>query len=239
MISICVPFYPWHRGYDRSEEVFDVLVKGLNNTTHAKSLELCLTDGGVTDIWARRNKGGRTWNSEAFEQRLKKEFKGRLNYSLTKALIHKDSGGARRFWLTQGVIRSVRRASYENLLIFGIDCYAPRDLVQRFNSTVKEGTAWVLLTFNLPRGAPLAINEAGGNGFNWHTARGIVGIKKSDYKKVGGYEASLPLISTRSDSDFFNRMMAKINVVIRKEVGLFHVNHPGSNANRFWKLEDA
>jgi hypothetical protein len=236
MISVCVPFYPWYREYDRSHEVFDVLVKGLNKVKGAEELELCLTDGGVEDIWARRSEKGRSWDAVTFKKRLKKEFKGKLNYSLAGALVHTSDNGNKRFWLVQGVIRSVRRASYENLLIFGIDCYAPEDLVERYSSIVKPGTAWVPLSYNVPQGAPLAIT--GGPGRCWHTARGIVGIKRQDYKAVGGYEGSLPLISTQSDSNFYMRMVEKMEIVMRKEEGLFHVNHPGSNANKKWKLED-
>jgi hypothetical protein len=88
----------------------------------------------------------------------------------------------------------------------------------------------------VPQGAPLAIT--GGPGRCWHTARGIVGVKRQDYKEVGGYEGSLPLISTNSDSNFYMRMVEKMEIVMRKEEGLFHVNHPGSNANKKWKLEE-
>jgi hypothetical protein len=103
---------------------------------------------------------------------------------------------------------------------------------------VKEGQAWVLFSFNIPKGAPLLINETL-KGACWHTARGIVGIKKKDYDKIGGYKESLPYISTQTDSNFFNRMKAQLDhVVTRREVGLFHVNHPGSNASKHWKVEE-
>jgi hypothetical protein len=239
VISICVGFYPWCRGYDRSEEVFDVLVKGINNTSHAKSIELCITDAGAEDIWIRRDGKGRTWDHEKFYERLKKEFKGKLNYAFDPKCIHKDEAGNRRFWFAKTIVESVNRASYENLLLLGIDCYVPRDIVQRFLSTVEEGVAWVLFSFNIPKGAPLAIVETE-KGYCWHTARGIVGIKKKDYRKVGGYEGSLPLISNRTDSDFYLRICKGLKkVIMRKEVGLFHVNHYGSNANKLWRVEDA
>jgi hypothetical protein len=239
MISICVPFYPWNRGYDRSEEVFDVLVKGLNNTSHAKSIELCLTDAGTEDIWSKRGAEGRKWDHEKFYKRLKDSFRGRLSYLLDKESVHVDEYGNRRFWLAQAVVKSVRRASYDNILIFGIDCYAPRDIVQRFMNTVEEGIGWVLFSFNIPKGAPIIIVE-NMKGCCWHTAKGIVGIKKSDYDKIGGYEKSLPLISTRTDSDFYLRMQEGLRkVMVRKEVGLFHINHKGSNASRIWRIEDA
>lgn len=241
MISVCVPFYPWARSYDRSHEVFDVLLPGLNKAAHAKSLELCLTDAGVEDIFVKRgDKRGRTWNSRRFHEKLKKSFRGKTNYTLDKECIHVSEDGSRRFWLAMAVAKSVQRATYDNILIFGIDCYAPRDLGHRFADTVKDGVGWVLFAFNVPQGAPLAINEVGGKGYCWHTAKGIVGIKKKDYDKIGGYEKSLPYISTRTDSDFYNRMTAGLDkVVIRKELGLFHVGHPGSNASRYWKVEDA
>jgi hypothetical protein len=238
MISVCVPFYPWIRNHDRSEEVFDVLVRGLNKTSHAKSLELCLTDGGAEDIYTRNENKIRHWDHEKFYERLKKEFKGKLNYKFDPKCVHKENGN-RRFWLARAVAQSVKRASYENILIFGIDCHAPRDLAQRFSETVQEGISWVIFPFNVPQGAPLAINEPGGKGYCWHTARGIVGIKKSDYKKVGGYEKSLSLISNRTDSNFFNRMVERLKVIKRREPGFFHVNHFGSNASKFWRLEDA
>jgi hypothetical protein len=106
-------------------------------------------------------------------------------------------------------------------------------------STVEEGISWVPFSFNIPKGAPLAIVETG-KGYCWHTARGIVGIKKKDYEKIGGYEESLDLISTRTDSNFYLRMVKGLKKVIaRKEVGFFHVNHYGSNASKHWRLEDA
>jgi len=239
MISICVGFYPWCRGYERSEEVFDVLIKGINNTSHAKSIELCITDGGAQDIWSRKTENGRKWDHEKFHKRLKKEFKGKLSYVFDPECIHVDEVGNRRFWFAMSIVKSVKRAIYDNLLLLGIDCYVPRDIVQRFLITVEDGISWVPFSFNIPKGAPLAIVETA-KGCCWHTARGIVGIKKKDYEKVGGYEESLPLISNRTDSNFYLRMCKGLKKVIaRKEVGLFHVNHYGSNASKLWRVEDA
>ena len=100
-------------------------------------------------------------------------------------------------------------------------------------------TAWVLFPFNVPRGAPLVVEE-NKQGHCWHTARGIVGIKKSDYNKIGGYERCLSYISRSSDSVFFKNMNENLKkVIMRREFGLFHVGHPGSNANRGrqWSIE--
>jgi hypothetical protein len=234
MISICVPFYPWHRKTPRHEEVFDVLVKGLNQVEGVESLQLCLTDAGAEDVWTRANQ--RRWDSKAFCRRLRKEFKGHVSYLLDKESIHRDDKGHRRFWLAMAVVKSVRRAKYDNLLIFGIDCWAPKDLIKRYNEVVEPGTAWILFPYNVPKGAPLEIT--GGPGRCWHTAKGIVGIKKSDYEMVGGYEGCFPLIRSKTDSNFYLRMKEKLVIVARKEEGLFHVNHNGSNASRLWELEE-
>ena len=88
MISVCVPFYPWYREVDRSPEVFDVLVKGLNEADGARNIELCLTDAGVEDVWAKGK--ARMWDHRAFHKRLHAEFKGRLNYMLCKECINVD-----------------------------------------------------------------------------------------------------------------------------------------------------
>ena len=237
MISVCVPFYPWYRDYYRGEEVFDVLIKGLNKVEGIRRVELCLTDAGVEDIWInRKNPEGRKWDHRAFHKRLRAEFKGAVNYSWDKECIHVSKEGHRRFWLAMAVAKSVRRASNENILIFGIDCYAPADLIEKFNSIVEEGTAWVPFAFNVPMGAPLQVVQTK-PGFCWHTAKGIVGIKKSDYEKAGGYEECLDLIATRTDSDFYNRISKHLKIVQGREPALFHVGHKGSNASRFWRMD--
>lgn len=237
MISVCVPFYPWYRECDRSEEVFNVMIKGLNQVDGVKKLELCLTDAGAEDIWIDRKNPGRTWDQRAFHKRLRAEFKGAVNYSFDPHCIHNPEGGPKRFWLAKAVVKSVERANNENLLIFGIDCYASKDLMTRYQEMVREGKAWVPFSFNVPQGAELKVRETG-KGFCWHTAKGIVGIKKTDYKKVGGYEECLDFIQRSTDSNFYNRMKKKIKVVEGREPGLFHVAHNGTNASRFWRLED-
>jgi hypothetical protein len=237
MISICVAFYPWYRDYDRSEEIFDVLIKGLNNTQNPKKLEICITDAGVEDIYINRKNSGRHWDHRAFHKRLRAEFKGAINYRLDEGCIHVDEEGHKRFWMAKAIVESVNRAGNENLLLFGIDCYVPKDFITRYNSIVKEGTAWVPFAFNVPKGGKLEVVKTN-KGYCWHTARGIVGIKKSDYRKVGGYEGCLDLIQMRTDSSFYNRMKDKLKIVERREVGLFHVGHKGTNASRFWRIED-
>lgn len=237
MISVCVPFYPWRKDYYRGEEPFEVMIKGLNQTENPRRLELCIIDGGVEDVFINRKNPGRAWDYRAFHKRLRAEFKGKVNYEFSSNCIHRDEGGTKRFWLAKAVAKSVKRATSDNILIFGIDIYASKDLMSKFYSIVKKGTAWVPFAFNIPKGAKLEVVSTK-NGYCWHTARGIVGIKKKDYKKVGGYEKSLDLVATRTDSDFYGRMTEHLEVIKGREPGLFHVCHYGSNASRFWSLEE-
>ena len=236
MISVCVPFYPWYRDYYRGEEPFEILIRGLNEVDGVKKLELCITDGGVEDVYINRKNSGRKWDHRAFHKRLRAEFKGGVNYTIDKECINVSKDGNRRFWLAMAVAKSIKRATNDNILIFGIDCYAPPDLVDLFTSIVREGTAWVPFAFNVPKGAPLEVVPTG-PGFCWHTAKGIVGITKSDYNKVGGYEGCLDLIAMRTDSDFYNRMQKKLTIIQGRQPGLFHVGHKGSNASRFWRID--
>lgn len=229
-LSICVPFYPWYREYDRTQEIFDVLIKGLNRCRDVENFELSIIDAGVLDVWGR----GRIHHSREFEVKLANEFKGILKYKFDEESIHYDDKKVPRFWAAKAIDKSVRQSSSDKILIFGIDCFAPTDLLERYNKNVKDGKPWIIMSYNIPAFTKM---EKGGSYSGWHTAKGIVGILKSDYNKVGGYDHKF--IKDKSDSDFYVRMVKNYEIYVNKEDGFFHVNHPGSNAHRIWKIDNA
>jgi hypothetical protein len=229
-LSVCVPFYPWYREHDRSREVIDTLVEGLNNCRGVKNIELSLTDGGVVDVWGR----GRIHYSKEFENEIKSKFNGKLNYTLDERCIHYDVDKTPRFWLSMAVKNSIEKASSEKILILGIDCYACEDLLYRYDKYVEAGTAWIIMPYNVPYGAILEIKNH--PGYGWHTAKGITGILKGDYDSIGGFETKF--LKNKSDSVFYMKIRRNMNVIERKEIGFYHINHPGSNYSRIWKLKD-
>ena len=227
-LSVCVPFYPWYREHDRTSEVFDVLIKGLNKCDRVESMELCILDAGVVDVWGR----GRIHYSRKFQVDLARSFKGHVNYKFDEGSIHYDDKGIPRFWVAKAVDNAVRNSSSDRILIFGIDCYASSDLMDRYDKNVSKGIAWVILAYNIPAFTKF---EKGGVHSGWHTAKGIVGILKKDYFRVGGYNPQY--IKDKCDSDFYVRIAQKFKLVMNKENGFFHVNHPGSNAGRIWRVD--
>jgi hypothetical protein len=56
MISVCVLFYPWQRGYDRTREVTEVLMPTLRACKKKEELELCILHMGCKDIYGMNRK---------------------------------------------------------------------------------------------------------------------------------------------------------------------------------------
>lgn len=221
MISICVPFYPWYREYDRTEEIFDVLIASMNRCKRKGELELSIVDGGTEDIWGRQ----RRHISSVFLGNLFKSWDGKLKYSYDKEVIYRRSGNRRSFWVSKAVDKSVKQSSYDMVLTVGIDIEIPVDFVDIYESWVSPGNVFVFRCWHIRRDMP---REQMPNLGGWRSARGIIGAMKSDYFQVGGQD--LPgFVKDKADTDLYLRLKKAFNLKEIYPKGMFHVDHPGCN----------
>lgn len=229
MISFCCCFYPWYREHERTMEVFDVLIKGLNTLDNAENLELSIVNAGVMDVWDIRNKNKRSFDNVTFEDMIRNNFKGKVKYSLDAGCIHYDKGGTPRFWAAKAIQNAVIQCSYDHVVITGIDCYFTGSFYKRYFKFVGPGQAWVILPTVADSEESIGLLQHGGIATSHYTARGIVGITKSDFFENGGYNTDY--IKDRSDSNFHDRLSANNNISVLEsyESDVFHVWHPGSH----------
>jgi hypothetical protein len=219
MISICTIFYPWWRSFDRTEEIFDVLIDSMNKCKDKDLLELSVIDGGVFDIWGKERKH----NAAKFEQRLSNEWKGKLKYSLDKSVIHYRSNERKAFWVARAIDLAVKQASYEKVLTIGIDCEMPHNIIEVINNWVDYGKVLVFNCFHIRRDFP-RIHEPHYGG--WRSARGITAVMKQDYLAIGGAEDT-GMIKDRADSLRYLKLKEVYDLKEIREPGMFHVDHPG------------
>jgi len=217
-ISVCVPFYPWYRQHDRSEEVFTVLIPALVRAG-ADNFELSIVDGGVTDIWGLN----RAWDGPAFEARLRRAWPGRLVYTCTDAVLTPATHARpHRFWVAAAVNAAIRQSTSEYVFINNIDIEVPPDFCARYFEHVGVGRAWFPFCYNIRADMP---RQPLGGG--WRSARGLVGITAADYWAIGGTDEAF--IKDRHDSDLYERVKARYAFTNEPLPGLFHIDHPGTN----------
>jgi hypothetical protein len=236
MISFCVPFYPWYREYERTQEVFDVLIAGLNNVDGVEDFELCLVNAAVVDVWnySPRNPArfvSRDFNSYRFKHNICKKFKGNVRYLRDENSISwesdKDSGKP-RFWVSKAIDTAVGMASNDYIVISGIDLYFMNGFQTEYFERVKEGSAWVIFSTKSQRVKDIKLYESNELKRSYYTAKGIVGITKKDYYDLGGLDCSF--IKDRVDSNFYERL-EKSNLKLNVEYvdSVYHISHPGSH----------
>ena len=232
MISFCCSFYPWYRDHERTREVFDVLIHGLNKINGIEKLELCIVNAGVMDVWRRAEYlNPRMFNSYLFIEEIVSTFKGKLKYLLDEGSIHRDEKNIPRFWTAKAIQTAVNMSSNDYILITGIDCYLTYNFVSDFFKRVKKGQSWVILPTALDDLSDIERVESNKIARSYYYARGIVGIFKKDYYDIGGYNCNY--IKNRSDSDFYDRMESS-DITILEECfnAVYHVWHPGSNMSK-------
>lgn len=233
MISFCCGFYPWYRGFERTQEVFDVLIEGLNSMYGVEDTELCLVSAAVLDIWRPAPRfNPRKFDSSEFEDKLKKSFKGKVKYLLDKGSIHwskkKGSPSVPRYWCSKSIAKSIEISSNDYIMIVGIDCYITDYFILDYFQNVAKGKAWVLISTKIRSVDDINFYKAGQLERKYYSARGIIGIYKKDFYKIGGYDCSY--LKDRADSVFFDRLdKSDIEIKEQKVNNVYHVSHPGSH----------
>lgn len=223
MISICTVFYPWWRKYDRTDEIFDVLIKSMNNCVDKDKLELSIVDGGVEDVWD--DKRNRKHDPVKFLERICKHWHGNLKYSLDSEVIHRRPMNKRSFWVARAIDRSVQQSSSDRILTVGIDIELPQNFVEVYNNWVAPGKVLVFHCWHLRRDMPREHMKGMGN---WRGTFGITGCMKEDYISIGGAEGT-GKIKDRADSLRYLRLKDKFDLKHIKAEGTFHIDHPGCN----------
>jgi hypothetical protein len=237
MISFCTVFYPWYRNYDRTEEIFDVLINSLNQMKGVRETELSIVNAGVLDVWnwdlrfKRPTSHRREFNSYKFKERICKSFKGKVKYLLDEDSINWDEYGVPRFWVAKGLQTSVNISTNEYLLITGIDCYFSENFIEEYFSKVNDNQAWVILSTACKKVEDIKnYFESNQNEIirRHYTAKGIIGITKSNFYKLGGF--NINRIKDKVDSDFY-RSLKRSDINVREEPvnSVYHVWHPGSH----------
>jgi hypothetical protein len=222
MISICTPFYPYYRQYDRSNELFDYFIPALNRADYSQ-MELVLCDCGICDIWSEYHRPPRA-SIQDFWNRLRGLYKGKLNYCLTNQGLTPDEHRAPwRFWMANAVNMSIKNSSHDEIFIMNIDIEVPSNFVEKYHENVKPGQVWFPKCYHIKRTDP-RVEQNGG----WRAARGLVGITKKDYWDVGGTD-HVTYVKDRHDSDLYKRVVSKYNIVEGNLKDFYHIDHPGGN----------
>ena len=224
-ISVCVPFYPWYYDFDRTEELFRVMIPSMR-AAGPENFELSICDAGIVDKYGNR---AETRSVGALAARLRKEWPGELVYTCTdRAFTPPHHEYPSRVWISAAVNMSVYQSNHPFLFLNNIDIEIPKNFVQGYFANVKDGSPWFPKCYNI-RGDMPRVHEDGG----WRHGTGLVGITRSDYLRVGGNDETY--IKNRHDSDLFNRcsaMFAEPGALERNRPllnGLFHIDHPGTS----------
>jgi LmbE family N-acetylglucosaminyl deacetylase len=219
-ISFCVPYYPWYREWDRSEELFKVLIPSMVKAG-PNNFELSICDAGIVNVWQEYKT--RPYPINDVYARLKREWPGRLVYTATdRAVTSAASDRPNRFWVAHAVNHAVWQSTSDYIFIQNIDIEIPTNFSEKYFEYVKENTFWVAKCYNIRRNFPRK-HENGG----WRSARGLVGMMKKTYYDVGGTDEKF--IKDRHDSDLYARLFKKYTCIEDKCEGLFHIDHPGTN----------
>ena len=228
MISFCCGFYPWYREYDRSQEVFNVLIAGLNTMYGVEDAELCLVSAAVVDVWRKDYQNPRKFDNEQFEEKIRKQFKGKVKYLLDEKCISRDTVGTPRYWCSRSISTAIEISTNDYIMITGIDCYYTGYFISDYFDRVSKGKSWVLLSTAASCVEDIEYIEANQFKRFYYTARGIVGIFKDDYYRIGGYNNDY--IKDKSDSNFYLRLLESDIIVKEEKVkNVYHVHHPGSH----------
>jgi len=224
-IAVCVPFYPWYREHDRTNDIFEALIASMLKVKYYHLLSLSIVDCGIRDVWGR----DRVHDADAFLERLSEEWPFELIYSFQDFFVDN------RWHLARSVQHAVMQSAGEFIFLSGTDIILPKNFVEMYHSKVrKKREVWVPFAYNILRGAPWEIPKNPPVGFTWHTAKGIVGLSKDDFTTVGGYP--MDRIKDHSDSDFYHRVKSRFHVNEEKCESMFHLAHPGSHASRIWDV---
>jgi len=221
MISICTIFYPWYRAYDRTEEIFDVLLPSILEMDSGDQIELSIMDGGTSDVW----KKNRQHDSDAFKQRISRTIGNiPLVYTLDPGCITFHDG-MERFWKGYAIEMAARQSTGDKLFLIGIDSTVPPGLSELFSMFVDDESAMVLYPFNIFRGKPYSTHKD--NGF-WRNARGITGFTRDTYFGIGGTQY-FKFKKSKQDSNRYDRAEKELQLSHLRIKGCYHIDHPGTN----------
>lgn len=228
MISFCCGFYPWWREVDRTQEVFDVLIAGLNQMYGVEETELCLVNGAVLDVWRPEPKHHpREFNSYLFKEKVCKSFKGKVRYLLDEEVIYSDDG-KHRFWVSKAFQKAIDISTNDYIQLAGIDCYFGRDFMSEYFERVTENSVWVIMSTSARHVVDIPYYETEQLKRYYYTAKGIVGITKKNFYKLGGYDCRY--IKDRVDSMFYEAIKKSDLTTFEEHVNsVYHVRHPGSH----------
>jgi len=223
-ISVCVPFYPWYYGFDRTEELFRVMLPTLIRAG-AKNFELSICDAGIRDIYGDR---AVTRSVAGLAKRIRDAWPGELVYTCSdRAMTPPHHRYPHRVWISAAVNVSVAQSSCEYLWLHNIDIEIPADFVKTYFENVAHRRPWFPKCYNIRDDMPRT-HENGG----WRQGTGLCGITREDYNAVGRNDEGY--IKNRHDSDLFNRCMTMFYFVDIPEKtrmlleGMFHIDHPGT-----------
>ena len=218
-ISFCVPYYPWYREYDRSEELFKVLIPSMIKAG-PENFELSICDAGIVNVW--EDYPARPYPINDIYARLKREWPGRLVYTATdRAITPKGHEREGRFWVAHAVNHAVWQSTSDYIFIQNIDIEIPEDFAEQYFAIVRENNFWVAKCYNIRRNFP-RVHQNGG----WRKARGLVGMLRKTYNDVGGTDEKF--IKDRHDSDLYERLIKRYDCIETCCEGLFHIDHPGT-----------
>jgi hypothetical protein len=235
MISVCVAFYPWHRQFERSEQLLDVLIKSMNMADNKYEMELCVGDAGVVDTFM----AGRVHDPGQLFGKAGSLWKGSLQWIVDKEFIQPDRTGKENWSMSHCIQSAADISNGDYLFLTGIDITIPKNFVELYHSIVDDRRCWVPKCYKLLDGMewrkysrPEYARFVG-----WYGAKGIVGITKKNFYDMGGYPTQYR--KARSDSEFFRIMNTRFDVYHENCDDMYHIGHYGSQGSKYgiWTLD--
>lgn len=195
MITICVGIK------NRTVNLIQCLLVSMNECEQKESLALSIFDCNTDDV-------------ENLEKEIRKCWGGEL--------IFKSE--AIEFTRTYTLNKAVEAAATEKIFVCDADMTLPVNFIKQYNENVNGNTVWFPVCFSLYAFMPkeIKVNETG-----WwrHSGRGMMGLLKNNFIKIGQYNLDYKEWG-REDDDFFARTKKANFKIVRDQCkGLFHNWH--------------
>lgn len=118
------------------------------------------------------------------------------------------------------------------LFFIDTDMIVPQDFNRRLRLNVVAGKCWFPICYSLHKGKSaivLSDSKFPGKANGWwrKTGRGMLGITRDDFNKIGRWNESIGVSYGNEDGDISTRL-ARSSMLVRRDKcnGLFHVWHP-------------
>ena len=229
-LSVITVLHPFGKSNDlKQETLYRALLASLARCDNLPYIELSVIDTGTYDQYGRdRHK---TYNHLVTAwQCLSK---------LPNVIYNRVDCFTNGEWhMSKALHLAVEQSHNDYIFVVGIDIIVPQNLYQLYFDNVKEGKeVWVPRCYNLIRDQPWEIPAQPLQFNGWRTARGLMGMAKSDYFACGGYPTRKVGFRVGIDAHLLRQAEKRFKLNEFRCEGLFHEHHMDSNAVLKSRLE--